>query len=332
MMNEEIINLTAEDGHKLFIRKWTSRNTKSQPRGVMHINHGMAEHSARYADIAEKFTDKGYVVYAHDHRGHGYSVQPGELLGHYADKNGWDKVIGDIYLIHEHIRQQYPATPILLMGHSMGSFIVQSYAVKYGDTLSALILSGSAFHTQFTVNYAEMAIRIEKARSGPYGRSKLLDFLTFGTYNQNFAPVRSRADWLSRDPRQVDAYVNDPLCGFLCTNQMWLDMLKGIRGISKLKNLRRIPNKLPILMFSGEMDPMSYDPKEHGIKKLADRYKAAGQHTVTYKIFPKGRHEILNEVNRWEVVDFWLNWQEHQVPMPRQLPSTKPELTEQAVA
>lgn len=323
-MREEIVNLIADDGHKLFVRKWSNPDWKKPVTGILQINHGMAEHSARYADIAERFVEKGYVVFAQDHRGHGYSVLKGELLGHYADKNGWQKVISDVYQLNEHIRLNFPNAPIILMGHSMGSFIVQAYAIQHGETVDAMVLTGCAYHTPFTIRYAESVMRIEFARTGPKGRSKLIDFLTFGLYNREFSPVRSPADWLSRDPRQVDAYVNDNMCGFLCTNQLWIDLVNGIKVISKPKNIQRIPNKLPILIFSGERDPMSYHPKNHGIKQLAERFKANGQRTVQYKLFPQGRHEILNEVNRHEVVDFWLNWLDHHVPTQKGLEKGSP--------
>jgi alpha-beta hydrolase superfamily lysophospholipase len=244
-----------------------------------------------------------------------------EVLGHFADKDGWKKIIDDVFLINEFIRRTHPGTPVILMGHSMGSFVVQSYAIRHGDTIDALVLSGSAFHTAFSLSYGELVMRMEAARSGQRGRSKLINLLTFVTYNKTFTPVRTQADWLSRDSRQVDRYLEDTLCGFLCTNRLWLDMMHGLKEIIQPRNLRKIPNRVPVLLFSGEMDPMSYDPHEHGIKKLAARLKAAGQHTVNYKIFPKGRHEILNETNRNDVLTFWSNWLEHHAPLKRTKPA-----------
>lgn len=318
-MREDIINLTAPDGHRLFVRQWRD-SSLSEPRAVLHINHGVAEHCARYADVARHFTRLGYVVYAHDHRGHGFSVTGDEALGHFADQDGWKKVIEDVYLVNEHIRKSYPGTPVILMGHSMGSFIVQSYAIRHGDTIDTLVLSGSAFHTPFSLSYGELVMRIEAARAGQRGRSKLINLLTFATYNKTFSPVRTPADWLSRDSRQVDRYLEDTLCGFLCTNRLWLDLMHGLKEIIQHRNLQKIPNRIPVLLFSGEMDPMSYDPQEHGIKKLADRLKTCGQHTVHYRVFPKGRHEILNETNRDEVLIFWSQWLEHHAPLKRTTP------------
>lgn len=307
-MYQDAIQFTAVDGHEIFTRIWKPSKNTTSPRAVFHINHGMAEHSARYAPIAQKLVAEGIVVVAHDHRGHGYSVKNGEILGHYADKNGWQLLIKDLKQINEYIHSSFPDAPVVLFGHSMGSFIVQGYMVEHGNTVDGVILSGSAYHTELTLAYAKLAAAIEKRRIGAKGRSFLIDAMSFGEYNKAFKPVRTSCDWLSRDPRQVDAYVNDPLCGFLCTNQMWQDLVKGIGVISKVSNLAKIPNHIPYLLLSGELDPMSYDAKEHGITKLQKRLKNAGLTDVDVKLYPQGRHEILNEINQDEVNEFVLSW------------------------
>lgn len=325
-MYQDTLQFTAGDGHEIFSRIWKSDKNTTAPRAVVHINHGMAEHCARYAPLAEKLVAEGYVVIAHDHRGHGYSVKNGETLGHYADKNGWDLVLKDVKLVNDYIHKTFPSTPIIILGHSMGSFITQGYMVKYGNTVDAVLLSGSAYHTEFELSYAKAAAKVEKARIGSKGRSFLLDTLSFGSYNKNFNPVRTNSDWLSRDPAEVDKYVEDPLCGFLCTNQFWLDLLGGIGIITKVKNLRNIPNRIPYLLFSGERDPLSFSDKEHGISKLKQRLEKSGQHSVTVKLFPQGRHEILNETNREEVMDYIVHWLEQHValkPKPKKAPSKK---------
>ncbi|MDX1693710.1 MAG: alpha/beta hydrolase [Ketobacteraceae bacterium] len=331
-MYQDTIQFTAVDGHEIFTRIWKPAKNTSQPRAVFHINHGMAEHSARYAPLAERLVAEGFVVIAQDHRGHGYSVKNGELLGHYADSKGWELVLKDLGQINEYIHETYPNTPVVLFGHSMGSFIVQAYAVDHGSTVDAIILSGSAYHTEFTLSYGKLAAAIERGRIGPRGRSYMIDALSFGEYNKSFRPSRTNSDWLSRDPRQVDAYINDPLCGFLCTNQMWLDMINGISVISKVKNLRRIPNRIPYLLVSGERDPMSYDKKDHGILKLRDRLEKAGQHSVSVKLFPQGRHEILNEINRAEVMDYIVRWVHNHVELKPKTASKKVSSATQAVA
>ena len=314
-MFQDTIQFSAVDGHEIFTRIWKPSQRNQSPRAVLHINHGMAEHSARYAPLAERLVAEGYVVIAQDHRGHGYSVKNGELLGHYADKNGWKLLISDVKQINDYIHQQYPGIPIALLGHSMGSFIVQGYMINHGNSVDAVLLSGSAYHTELTLSSARLAANIERTRIGSKGRSFVIDAMSFGKFNKSFKPSRTDYDWLSRDPREVDAYVDDPLCGFLCTNQMWQDLLQGLGVISKVRNLRKIPKNIPYLLFSGELDPMSYDIKEHGILKLKSRLLAAGIQDVSVKLFPKGRHEILNETNRTEVIEFLVQWLENQLAL-----------------
>ncbi len=308
-MHHESCYIDAPDDHKIYVNIWKKSKAIKKPRAILHINHGMAEHSARYAVIAEHFVQEGYVVYGHDHRGHGKSVQNTELLGHFADNDGGGKIVSDVLHVNQSIQASYPNTPIVILGHSMGSFIVQSYLTLHGDTVAAALLSGSALSDKATVQFGTLLAKMETRRQGVLGRSKLLDFFSFGIYNREFKPFRTSADWLSTDPLEVDKYIADPLCGFLCTNQLWADLLAGMKDIADLNTLYKIPNTLPILAFSGELDPLSYNKrKTHGIKKLSSHLRASGQHYVAHKLYPGGRHEILNETNRLEVIGDVLHW------------------------
>lgn len=307
--------LTSIDGHKIFVRKWCNPK-QSKPRGIIHINHGMAEHSRRYEPVAECLVADGYIVYAHDHRGHGHSIPQGGLVGHYADKHGWKLVIADVLKVNEYIRAQEPGLPIILLGHSMGSFIVQCYCIKHGDTVDGVVLSGSGFSTPGALRAPRMLIKLEKLRGGPKGRSPLIDYQTFGTFNKKFGDTRTEADWLTRDSGEVDKYISDPLCGFLCTNQLWQDFLGGLETLSKIRNLQNIPNSLPFYLISGERDPLSFHSTRHGIHKLANHLRSSGQQDVSVKLYEEGRHEIFNELNRQEVIDDLLEWLNSRVPQP----------------
>mgnify|MGYP002700494835 FL=1 len=316
-MHHESCYIDALDDHKIYVNIWKKSKAIKKPRAILHINHGMAEHSARYAAIAERFVQEGYVVYGHDHRGHGKSVQHAELLGHYADDDGWKKVISDVLQVNNAIHTSYPSTPVIILGHSMGSFIVQSYLASHGDTVDAALLSGSALSDKATMQFGAFLTKLETRRQGVLGRSKLLDFVSFGVYNREFRPFRTSADWLSTDPLEVDKYIADPLCGFLCTNQLWADLLAAMKDVSDIKTLQKIPNTLPILAFSGELDPLSYNKrKTHGIEKLSSHLRSSGQHYVTHKLYPGARHEILNETNRHEVIDDVLQWTEEHCDLP----------------
>lgn len=309
IMQSEKLYLTSLDNHKIFVRKWSPDAAATSPRAIIHILHGMAEHCTRYEPIAERMVDAGYVVFAHDHRGHGRSIPQGGLVGHYADHNGWPLVIADTRKVNEHIHQQYPGIPVIIVGHSMGSFITQGYLIQHGRTVDAVVLSGSAFNTPMAIRSARMLAHLEKLRTGPKGRSSLIDMATFASYNRQVAKSpRTGSDWLSRDPCEVDKYVGDPLCGFLCTNQLWLDLTGGLEQISRLRNIRNIPPALPILLISGERDPLSFDNSRHGIEKLAEHLRSGGVREVSVRLYEDARHEIFNEINRHEVIDDVLAW------------------------
>lgn len=305
--------LTSVDGHKIFVRKWSDPKQTS-PRAIIHISHGMAEHCRRYEPIAEQLTAAGYIVYAHDHRGHGHSIPQGGLVGHYADSNGWSLVLSDVHKVNEHIRDTEADLPIILLGHSMGSFIAQCYCIQHGKSVDAVILSGSGYSTPSALRAPRMLIKLEKLRSGPKGRSPLIDHQTFSSFNKQFGNPRTDADWLTRDHGEVDKYLADPLCGFLCTNQLWQDFLGGLDTLSKSKNLRPVPNDIPFYLLSGERDPLSYHATRHGIEKLANHLRSAGQIDVSVKLYEDARHEIFNELNRQEVIDDMLEWLDSRVP------------------
>ncbi len=298
--------LSGIDGHKIFVRKWS--NPDQPPVAAIHINHGMAEHCQRYQPIAEILLQAGFVVYAHDHRGHGHSIPQGGLIGHYADRKGWDLVVSDVNTVNQFIRSDQPGIPVILLGHSMGSFIAQAYCLKYGNNVDAVVLSGSAYSTPRSLQPPKMLVKLEKLRSGKKGRSAIIDQQSFGNYNKKFGKARTDADWLTRDMDEVDKYVQDPLCGFLCTNQLWEDLLSGIETISRTSNLRKIPDQLPFYLTSGERDPLSYRSSQHGIAKLAAHLRSAGQVDVTFRLYDGARHEILNELNREEVVKDIIEW------------------------
>ena len=324
-MHHESRYIDALDNHEIYVNIWKKTKSTKNAKAILHFNHGMAEHSDRYAVIAERFVAEGYIVYAHDHRGHGKSVQRTEMLGHYADENGWEKVISDVLQVNTLIKSQHPNTPIIIMGHSMGSFIVQSYLVSHGDTVSAALLSGSTLGDKLLREFGSFLTKVETRRQGSLGKSAALDFASFGIYNREFSPTRTGADWLSRDPTEVDKYVADPLCGFLCTNQLWADLLGGMKDIAKVKTIKKIPNDLPILLFSGELDPLSHNKKKvHGLHQLTSHLRTGGQHYVTCKLYPEARHEILNETNRHEVIDDLVEWIESNCKINKIRATAKP--------
>jgi len=297
--------LDTADGHGIHLQRW---HAAGAARAVLVIAHGMAEHGARYAALGEFLAARGFVVYAIDHRGHGKSVSGTDDIGHFADSNGWRCVIDDLQIAVTHARHANPGLPCMLLGHSMGSFISQAWAMEHGRDITALALSGSNHGSVFLYRIAGLVARLEKFRQGARGKSALLEFLSFGAFNKAFKPTRTDYDWLSRDATQVDLYVNDPLCGFRVSNQLWIDLLGGLVDISKVANLSRIPHSLPVYLLAGDRDPVGQAGK--GVTKLAGKLREAGVRDVTLKLYGDGRHEMFNETNRAEVFADLAAWLE----------------------
>lgn len=293
--------LDANDRSRLFVNQWLPA---APLKAVVLIAHGMAEHSGRYQQLAETFCDKGYGVYAPDLRGHGQTAENG-TLGHFADDDGWCKVVSDLASLNQYIGQQHPGVPIILLGHSMGSYLAQGYLLHHSASLHGAILSGSNFQPPALYRAARQIARLEKLRQGGKGRSALIEWLSFGSFNNTFKPVSTPFDWLSRDPAAVAKYVADPLCGFRCTNQLWIDLLGGLQQISKIANLKQIDPGLPLLVMGGECDPVSAGKR---LKDLANALREAGSQCLQLNIYPQARHELFNESNRDQVTHDVLAW------------------------
>lgn len=291
------------DGFATPVYHWPA---PSEPRAVVHIVHGMAEHAARYAETAAALNAAGLEVYAHDHRGHGRSVkEPGDE-GFFAEDDGWNLAVADVHRLSQHLAGEHPGLPLILLAHSMGSFMAQQLLTEHGDTWAGVALSGSNGPVGPLGTMGRFIARIERRRLGKRGRSKLIHNLSFGAYNKAFKPARTEFDWLSRDEAIVDAYVADPLCGFVCTTQFWFDMLGGLTRLHAAERLARIPKGLPIYLLAGALDPVSNATK--GLDKLLGLYAKQGLERVTHRFYPEGRHEILNETNREEVRTDLLAW------------------------
>jgi alpha-beta hydrolase superfamily lysophospholipase len=299
----DTFRLAVDDGVELFVYRWLPAGA---PRAVVQIAHGMAEHAGRYARVAAQLTLAGYAVYAADHRGHGRTaLAPGDL-GYFADDNGWLRAVDDLYALRRRIAEDHPVLPVFAFGHSMGSMMLQQYLFSHGDSIAGAVLSGAGGgRTLLALGGAALAWG-ERARLGPRGRSPLLQYMTFGDYNRAFRPTRTEFDWLSRDEAEVDKYVADPLCGFAFTVQGWLDVLRGILQIERADHLRRIPQWMPLYVFSGELDPVG--DRGRGVRRLLDALRRAGLHDVAHRLYPGARHEMLNETNRDEVQRDLIAW------------------------
>ncbi|KGN35475.1 alpha/beta hydrolase [Knoellia aerolata] len=308
-MQSSTLAISAADGTPLHTYRWLP---DGPPRAVVQIAHGMAEHAARYERFAQALTDAGYAVYANDHRGHGQTSGP-DAHGYFADRDGWDTVVADMGAVTEFAQAEHPGVPVVLFGHSMGSFLSRSYAARHGARLAGLVLSGTAGDPG---RLAAVGRRVAGAQARLRGRkhlSGLMNTLTFGQYNSAFKPNRTEFDWLSRDEAEVDKYIADPLCGNVFTTSFYADLLGGLQQINRPAAYAAVPRDLPVLVVSGSLDPLSANGK--GPREVAEAYRSAGVSDVTMTIYPDARHELLNETNRDEVTADVLAWLDERLPV-----------------
>jgi alpha-beta hydrolase superfamily lysophospholipase len=295
----------AGDGQRLFVRHWEPDDAVPR-RGVAHVVHGMAEHSGRYGRLADALTARGFVVHAHDHRGHGQTAEAAEDLGHFGDGVGWGRVVDDVLELLRAERAEHAGVPLLLVGHSMGSFMVQQVLYTEPALVDLAVLSGTDGKPDLLAAAGRGVARIERLRLGRRGKSALLQSLTFDAWNKAFAPNRTAFDWLSRDPAEVDKYVDDPRCGFPCTTDLWVELLDALGEIARPESQARIRKDLPVYVFCGAEDPVGRRTK--GVEQLLAAYRRAGLTDVTHRFYPGARHETLNEENRGEVTADLLEW------------------------
>ncbi len=295
---------TSSDGKELRYRIWRPENGNIQ--FSVQILHGMAEHSRRYDRFAQYLTTLGAVVYAHDHRGHGESAEDDEL-GYFAPRFGWQRVVDETVEISRMVNESFPEIPHFLFGHSMGSFIARSVIIEHSEAFSGVILSGTAADKGLLAKVGKGIAVVKSTLNGGKRPDPFLDNLSFGSFARHFPDRQSEFDWLSKDREQVEAYLNDPLCGFICTSRFFVDLLDGIALANNARQASFIRNDLPIFLISGENDPVG-DFSE-GVKKVFNLYRKQGISDLSMHIVKGGRHELLNETNYQEIhttIGAWL--------------------------
>ncbi len=284
--------------------------TEGEPRGIVQLVHGIAEHIVRYDAFAQFLASHGFVVVAEDHMGHGGSVSDDCPQGYFH--NGWLAAIADVYTLMQATREKFPNIPYFLLGHSMGSFMARTFLFQYPDSgIDGVMISGTAWQPSFMLSAGLAVCGIEAKRYTEKGTSPLIQSLIFGSYNKNFKDAKTPNDWISSDPEVVAAYTADPTCGFMPTIGLAREMLLGIRMNQQKLNLAKMKKDLPVYIFSGALDPVGANGK--GVLQTEAAFRAAGMQDVVCKLYPNGRHEMLNEVNRSEVYNDVLNWVESKL-------------------
>lgn len=279
---------------KIHAVKWNPDVAK--PVCIFQIIHGMEEHIERYNEFAEFLAGKGILVVGEDHLGHGKSVADGGTYGYFCKEDAANVLIRDVHRLKKIIQEQYPDVPYLILGHSMGSFILRNYLCRYGSGVEGAVIVGTGMQSKATLFTAGTLTSIQKIFLGPKHVGKLMNKLAFGAYNKKFEPVRTEYDWLSINQANVDSYIEDPLCGFTFTLNGFSTLFKLVRGCHDQDKLEKIPKHLPIMMISGADDPVGNYGRS--VEKVYQSYLDHGLLNVQMKLYENDRHEILNETDR----------------------------------
>jgi alpha-beta hydrolase superfamily lysophospholipase len=285
-MTPETFFFSSADGVQLAGYRWAAHEGATDT-GIVVLVHGMGEHLRRYDHVAEALVAQGFVVYGHDHRGHGGSIADGDEPGHLGH-NGWSALVDDLSLTIARAKAAHPGLPVIVVAHSLGSFATQQFLLDHGGDVDAVALTGTA-----ALDLLEPALDLSSD-------------LELSAFNGPFQPARTDFDWLSRDEAAVDAYIADPLCGFGIDAASAGALFAGARRLADSAQVARVPSDLPLYLAVGSKDPVNGDLAL--LWPLVDRYRAAGLDDVTVRVYDDGRHEILNETNRADVIDDLLEW------------------------
>lgn len=292
------------DGHRLAYNVWMPEQG-TEIKAYVQILHGMAEYSSRYDKFAKFLTKQGFAVFAGDHRGHGHTADEDEL-GWFSESDGWNRIAADAFELANFMLSKDKEANIFLFGHSMGSFLARTVMVQHPNFYNGVVIMGTAASKGLLGRIGKIICKGQVKKKGQKSPGYKMNKLSFGSYNKAFEPAVTDFDWLSRDQKEVAKYVKDPLCGFLCTNGFFLDMLTGIEFANSKKNAETLPKDLPIMIISGDQDPVGNMGKD--IYKVFKLYKNAGLADVKMELVPGARHELLNETNRKETYSTISNW------------------------
>lgn len=306
MAKEEQFRFTSNHGEiKCHGVRWVP---DGEVRAVLQISHGMAEHVERYREFAGYMADRGVLVVGHDHLGHGDSVKSREDYGFFAEENGNQILIADLRKVFHMTKRAYKDVPYVLLGHSMGSFLVRQYLCSYGAELDGAVICGTGYQPAIIPRLGRTICKAQARQHGWHYRSVLLRQMCFGSYNQRFVPNRTSSDWLCRDQAVVDEYEQDPRCGFDFTLNGYYNLFICLSKIIRKDYLERMPRELPVFFIAGEEDPVGDFGK--GVRRVEKLFRKTGMKDVECKMYPGDRHEILNELDKGQVYEDVWSWME----------------------
>lgn len=305
-MKTSEFKLPMPDGFVQHVRLWSPE--EGDYKGILLVIHGAAEYGGRYENFAQFMTSNGYIVCAPDHRGHGLSVQNQDDLGYFSDDDGWSKIIEDIDTLVLHLKEQFAGLKLYMMGHSMGSFLARSYAIRHGEMIDALILSGTAHNPRGQLLLGRSLATLDIKAGKAHFRSPRINKMAFLALNNSFKDGKTGFEWLSRDGAVSEKFAVDELCGFYFTSSAFRDMFEGLLEITDKKKIGAMPKTLPVLLVAGKCDPVGGFGKM--VLKCYGAFGAAGLRNVTLKLYDGMRHEVLNELGKEEVYRDILSWME----------------------
>ena len=305
MVKKEDFYFDSRDGeHKIHAVRWIPDAQK--PACILQVVHGMAEYIERYDNFARFLADRGILVVGDDHLGHGKSVKPGDPYGYFCREDAPTVLVRDEHRLKKMMQEQYAGVPYIILGHSMGSFITRNYLLKYGTGIDGALIVGTGMQPKLVLMCAFALAAVQKMIFGEDHVSKLIDKLAFGAYNKRIKSPETSFDWLSRNEDNVRRYVKDPLCGFTFTVNGFQTSFKLIYNLHDRGKLSKMPKNLPVFFLSGADDPVG----DYGrsVESVYQSYKEIGMENVQMKLYPKDRHEILNEVDKEDVYGDIYRW------------------------
>ena len=304
MIKKEDFYFDSRDGeHKIHAIRWIP---EERPVCIVQIVHGMAEYIDRYDEFARYLAGKGIMVVGDDHLGHGKSVRPGEKYGYFCKADASTVLVRDEHRLKKITQKQYAGVPYIVLGHSMGSFIARNYLFRYGTGIDGALIVGTGMQSKPVLLCARILAGIDGALFGADHISRLVDKAAFGVYNKRIDSPKTPFDWLSRNEDNVRRYIDDPMCGFIFTANGFQTLFRLIRNLHDVEKLKKMPRSLPVFFLAGADDPVG----DYGrsVERVYKSFKELGMENVQMKLYPKDRHEILNEVDREDIYGDIYRW------------------------
>lgn len=304
MKREEFYYDSRDNRSRIHAVRYTPKDR--EPVCVVQIVHGMAEYFERYEEFARFLTDRGCVVTGNDHLGHGGSVGDDKLYGYFCEQDPATVLVRDVHRLKKMTQQVYPGLPYVIVGHSMGSFILRSYLTMYGTGITGAVIMGTGYRTKGAMRAVKLAVQFQKLFLGPKHVSHFSDKISFSGYNKRIPNAKTNFDWLCKDAESVQRYIDDPLCGNIFTLNGFETLSELIMRANDPELLRKIPADLPLMVISGDADPLG--EYGEGIPKVCDALRSAGVKDVEMHLCETGRHELLNEPERAQIMEEIFQW------------------------